>query len=164
MIGSAGGADKIAYRKEIGVDHTMDYKAEPNLQTAWPTQLPKASTSISTMSAATISRRRLITQSHSPGSRCAAGSQYNATMSASGPRQMMQMVGSSSRSGLYRFQPQQHAAHVRQGTGGLERGPQDKWRPTVKEGVEGAGSLPGAVHRPKHRKDAGKIKLTQPVK
>ena len=28
VIGSAGGADKIAYLKEIGVDHVIDYKAE----------------------------------------------------------------------------------------------------------------------------------------
>src|SRR5271170_6838075 len=34
VIGSAGGADKIAYLKEIGVDHAIDYKAEPDLTAA----------------------------------------------------------------------------------------------------------------------------------
>lgn len=34
VIGSAGGADKVAYLKEIGVDHVIDYKAEPDLSEA----------------------------------------------------------------------------------------------------------------------------------
>jgi NADPH-dependent curcumin reductase CurA len=34
VIGTAGGADKIAYLKSIGVDHAIDYKAEPNLTKA----------------------------------------------------------------------------------------------------------------------------------
>src|SRR5258707_2366390 len=31
VIGSAGGADKVAYLKEIAVDHAIDYKAERDL-------------------------------------------------------------------------------------------------------------------------------------
>src|SRR5580658_4603165 len=34
VIGSAGGPEKIAYLKEIGVDHAIDYKAEPDLTAA----------------------------------------------------------------------------------------------------------------------------------
>jgi NADPH-dependent curcumin reductase CurA len=34
VIGSAGGADKIKFLKEIGVDHAIDYKAEPDLTKA----------------------------------------------------------------------------------------------------------------------------------
>ncbi|HXQ47306.1 MAG TPA: NADP-dependent oxidoreductase, partial [Caulobacteraceae bacterium] len=34
VIGSAGGAEKIAYLKEIGVDHAIDYKAEKDLTAA----------------------------------------------------------------------------------------------------------------------------------
>ena len=34
VIGSAGGADKVAYLKEIGVDHAIDYKAEHDLTAA----------------------------------------------------------------------------------------------------------------------------------
>ena len=34
VIGSAGGPAKIAYLKEIGVDHAIDYKAEPDLTAA----------------------------------------------------------------------------------------------------------------------------------
>jgi NADPH-dependent curcumin reductase CurA len=34
VIGSAGGADKVAFLKEIGVDHAIDYKAERDLTAA----------------------------------------------------------------------------------------------------------------------------------
>ena len=34
VIGSAGGADKIKFLKDIGVDHAIDYKAVPNLTKA----------------------------------------------------------------------------------------------------------------------------------
>jgi len=34
VIGSAGGAEKVAYLKEIGVDHAIDYKAVPSLTKA----------------------------------------------------------------------------------------------------------------------------------
>ena len=34
VIGSAGGAEKVAFLKEIGVDHAIDYKAEPDLTAA----------------------------------------------------------------------------------------------------------------------------------
>ncbi|THD78211.1 MAG: NADP-dependent oxidoreductase [Phenylobacterium sp.] len=34
VIGSAGGADKVAFLKEIGVDHAIDYKAEKDLTAA----------------------------------------------------------------------------------------------------------------------------------
>jgi NADPH-dependent curcumin reductase CurA len=34
VIGSAGGADKVAFLKELGVDHVIDYKAVPDLTKA----------------------------------------------------------------------------------------------------------------------------------
>jgi hypothetical protein len=34
VIGSAGGAEKVAYLKELGVDHVIDYKAERDLTAA----------------------------------------------------------------------------------------------------------------------------------
>jgi len=34
VIGTAGGAEKVAYLKEIGVDHAIDYKAEKDLTAA----------------------------------------------------------------------------------------------------------------------------------
>ena len=59
VIGSAGGADKVAYLKEIGVDHVIDYKAEKDLTAALAARRARtASTSISTTSAARTWRRR----------------------------------------------------------------------------------------------------------
>jgi NADPH-dependent curcumin reductase CurA len=34
VIGSAGGTEKCAFLKEIGVDHVIDYKAESDLKAA----------------------------------------------------------------------------------------------------------------------------------
>ena len=58
VIGSAGGAEKVAFLKEIGVDHAIDYKAEPDLTAALAGPRRTASTSISTTSAASTWRRR----------------------------------------------------------------------------------------------------------
>ena len=40
VIGSAGGAEKVAYLKEIGVDHAIDYKAEKDLNAALASAAP----------------------------------------------------------------------------------------------------------------------------
>jgi NADPH-dependent curcumin reductase CurA len=40
VIGSAGGAQKIAFLKQIGVDHAIDYKAEPDLAKALAAAAP----------------------------------------------------------------------------------------------------------------------------
>ncbi len=40
VIGSAGGAEKTAYLKEIGVDHVIDYKAEKDLDAALAAAAP----------------------------------------------------------------------------------------------------------------------------
>ena len=41
VIGSAGGPDKCAYLKQIGVDHVIDYKAEKDLTAALAKAAPK---------------------------------------------------------------------------------------------------------------------------
>ena len=40
VIGSAGGADKVAFLKSIGVDHAIDYKATPDLDAALAAAAP----------------------------------------------------------------------------------------------------------------------------
>ena len=40
VIGSAGGAKKCAFLRDIGVDYVIDYKAEPNLETALASVTP----------------------------------------------------------------------------------------------------------------------------
>ena len=41
VIGSAGGAEKIAFLKSIGVDHVIDYKAEKDLTAALAEAAPE---------------------------------------------------------------------------------------------------------------------------
>jgi NADPH-dependent curcumin reductase CurA len=41
VVGSAGGLDKTAFLREIGVEHVIDYKAEPDLKTALKRAAPK---------------------------------------------------------------------------------------------------------------------------
>jgi NADPH-dependent curcumin reductase CurA len=41
VIGSAGGPEKTAFLREIGVDHVIDYKAEPDLKAALRRAAPK---------------------------------------------------------------------------------------------------------------------------
>jgi len=41
VIGSAGGPEKTAFLREIGVDHVIDYKAEPDLKAALKRAAPK---------------------------------------------------------------------------------------------------------------------------
>ena len=55
VIGSAGGADKCAWVRELGADAAIDYKAGPVRRAAAWRRRRRGSTSISTMSAATIS-------------------------------------------------------------------------------------------------------------
>jgi NADPH-dependent curcumin reductase CurA len=41
VVGSAGGSDKVAFLKEIGVDHAIDYKATPDLAAALAKAAPE---------------------------------------------------------------------------------------------------------------------------
>ena len=41
VIGSAGGAEKCAWLRSLGIDHVIDYKAEPNLTAALSKAAPK---------------------------------------------------------------------------------------------------------------------------
>ena len=58
VIGSAGGADKGAFLKQIGVDHVIDYKAAGNLAEALCGRPPMGSMCTSTMSGASTWKPR----------------------------------------------------------------------------------------------------------
>ena len=58
VIGSAGGADKCDFVRSLGADAVVDYKAGDRCSSSSPPPRPRASTSISTMSAAIISTPR----------------------------------------------------------------------------------------------------------
>ena len=71
VIGSAGGADKGAFLKQIGVDHVIDYKATGNLTEALLQAAPTGSMCTSTMSGASTWRPRSPRPTGLPASRSA---------------------------------------------------------------------------------------------
>jgi NADPH-dependent curcumin reductase CurA len=94
VIGSAGGADKVAFLKEIGVDHVIDYKAEKDLTAA----LAKAAPGGIDVYFDNVGGDHLIAALNAakPFARfalCGAISMYNATELPPGPPNLMLMVG-----------------------------------------------------------------------
>ena len=94
VIGSAGGADKVAYLKEIGVDHAIDYKAESDLTAALAKAAPDGidvyfdnvggpHLEAALMNAKPMARFAL----------CGMISQYNATDMGAGVRGLILAVG-----------------------------------------------------------------------
>ena len=139
VIGSAGGAEKAAYLKEIGVDHVIDYKAEP----VGPALLRAAPDGIDVyfdnvggehLEAALTAAR--------PFGRfalCGMISQYNATDMGEGVRGLIQAVGKQLR--LEGFIVSSHVdmqgAFVKDMSEWIAAG-KIKWRETVEEGIDNA--------------------------
>lgn len=98
VIGSAGGAEKIAFLKEIGVDHVIDYKAEPNLNAAVAAAAPNGIDVYfdnvggahleAALNAANLFARFAI---------CGMISIYNATKPEPGPTNLAQLIGKNIR-------------------------------------------------------------------
>ena len=139
VIGSAGGADKVAYLKEIGVDHAIDYKAEPvgpALMRAAPEGIDVYFDNVGGehLEAALNSAR--------PFGRfalCGMISQYNATDMGAGTHGLIQCVGKQLK--LEGFIVSTHsdmqADFVKDMSTWIAAG-KVKWRETVEEGIENA--------------------------
>jgi len=140
VIGSAGGPEKIAFLKEIGVDHTIDYKAEKDLTAALLRAAPDGidvyfdnvggDHLVAALNAARPFGRFAL---------CGAISMYNATELPPGPPNLMLMVGKQLRmegfivSSSWDMMPAFHrdlSAWVKEG--------KVKWKETVFEGIEKA--------------------------
>ncbi len=140
VIGSAGGPDKIAFLKEIGVDHVIDYKAEKDLTAA----LLKAAPGGIDVYFDNVGGDHLIAALNAakPFARfalCGAISMYNATELPPGPPNLMLMVGKQLRmegfivSSSWDMMPAFHrdlAQWVKEG--------KVTWKETVFEGIEKA--------------------------
>jgi NADPH-dependent curcumin reductase CurA len=139
VIGSAGGADKVAYLKEIGVDHAIDYKAEPigpALARVAPDGIDVYFDNVggehleaALMSARPFGRFAL----------CGMISQYNATDMGEGTRGLIQCVGKQLK--LEGFIVSSHsdmqADFVRDMSAWTAAGKMT-WRETVEDGIENA--------------------------
>jgi NADPH-dependent curcumin reductase CurA len=140
VIGSAGGADKVAYLKEIGVDHAIDYKAESDLNAALARAAPDGidvyfdnvggpHLEAALMNAKPMARFAL----------CGMISQYNATDMGEGVRGMILAVGRQIR--LEGFIVSSHfdmmPAFVGEMAGWIASG-KVTWKETVENGIENA--------------------------
>jgi len=140
VIGSAGGADKIAYLKSIGVDHVIDYKVEMDLTAA----LAKAAPNGIDVYFDNVGGDHLVAALNAarPFARfalCGAISMYNATEMPAGPNNLVQMVGKQLRmegfivSSSWDMMP----AFLKDLSGWAKDG-KVTWKETVFEGIEKA--------------------------
>lgn len=156
VIGSAGGADKVAYLKSIGCDEVIDYKAEKNLTAALNRVAPKGidvyfeNVGGEHMDAALAAAR--------PFARfalCGMISQYNATGEMYGVKNLIAAVGKSIR--LEGFIVSNHFHHLpeflKDMSGWIAEG-KIQWKETVDVGIENA---PGAFLKLFRGENTGKM-------
>jgi NADPH-dependent curcumin reductase CurA len=130
VIGSAGGPEKVAFLKSIGVDHVIDYKATPDVVAELGKAAPKGIDVAAAIDSARPFARFAL---------CGMISQYNETGKLTGPANIIQAVGKSLRlegfivSNHYDLAPQ----FIADMAGWIASG-QIKWNETVENGVERA--------------------------
>ena len=140
MIGSAGGPEKCAYLKSIGVDHAIDYKAEKDLTAALLKAAPGGidvyfeNVGGEHMEAALNAAKQ--------GARfaiCGMIAQYNDSEPPAGPRNMALIIGKSLR--LEGFIVSNHfdmlPAYLKDLSGWIAAG-KIQWKETVEVGIENA--------------------------
>jgi len=140
VIGSAGGAEKVAYLKELGLDHVIDYKAEPDLTKALLAAAPGGiDVYFENVGGAHLEAALMAAKPFGRFALCGMISQYNATDMGPGVRGLIMAVGKSLR--LEGFIVSNHfdmqGAFVKEMSGWIASG-QVKWRETVEHGVENA--------------------------
>ncbi len=140
VIGSAGGADKIAYLKEIGVDHAIDYKAESDLTAAVMKASPEGiDVYFDNVGGAHLEAALMAAKPFGRFALCGMISQYNATDMGPGVRGLIMAVGKQLR--LEGFIVSSHGdmqpAFLADMANWIAQG-KIKWRETVEEGIENA--------------------------
>lgn len=140
VIGSAGGADKAAFLKAIGVDHVIDYKAEPNLSAALAKAAPQGiDVYFENVGGEHLDAALLAAKPFARFALCGMISQYNATEAPKGPSNIILAVGKSLRlegfivSNHFDMAPQ----YLKELSGWISSG-QFKWKETVEDGIENA--------------------------
>ena len=156
VIGSCGGADKVAYLKSIGCDEVIDYKAEKDLTAALNRVAPKGidvyfeNVGGEHMDAAIAAAR--------PFARfalCGMISQYNSTGEMYGVKNLIQAVGKSIRlEGFIVSNSFQHLPEFLKDMSGWIAGGQIQWKETIDEGIENA---PGAFLKLFRGENTGKM-------
>ena len=140
VIGSAGGAEKVAYLKELGVDQVIDYKAEPDLTAALMRAAPQGiDVYFDNVGGAHLQAALMTARPFGRFALCGMISQYNDTDLGAGTRGLIMVVGKQLR--LEGFIVSSHMdlqeAFIRDMSGWIAQG-KVKWRETVEEGIENA--------------------------
>ncbi|MGA2951947.1 MAG: NADP-dependent oxidoreductase, partial [Caulobacteraceae bacterium] len=140
VIGSAGGADKGAWLKEIGVDHVIDYKAEGDLTAALMKAAPDGiDVYFDNVGGTHLEAALMAARPFARFALCGMISQYNATDMGPGVRGLIMAVGKQLR--LEGFIVSSHAdlqpAFIRDMSTWIGEG-KLKWQETVEDGVENA--------------------------
>jgi NADPH-dependent curcumin reductase CurA len=156
VIGSCGGADKVAYLKSIGCDEVIDYKAEKDLTAALNRVAPKGidvyfeNVGGEHMDAAIAAAR--------PFARfalCGMISQYNSAGEMYGVKNLIQAVGKSIRlEGFIVSNSFQHLPEFLKDMSGWIAGGKIQWKETIDEGIENA---PGAFLKLFKGENTGKM-------
>ena len=140
VIGSAGGAEKGAYLKELGVDHVIDYKAEPDLTAALMRAAPQGiDVYFDNVGGAHLEAALMTARPFGRFALCGMISQYNDTDLGAGTRGLIMVVGKQLR--LEGFIVSSHydllPTFIKDMSGWIAEG-KVKWRETVEEGIENA--------------------------
>src|SRR5476651_268558 len=140
VIGSAGGPEKAAFLKEIGVDHAIDYKAEPDLTAALLRAAPDGfDVYFENVGGAHLETALMAAKPFGRFALCGMISDYNNTDLGKGVRGLVMAVGKSL--SLRGFIVSNHgdlqADYVKELSGWVAAG-KFQSRDTVKEGIENA--------------------------
>ena len=140
VIATAGGAEKVAYLKEIGVDHAIDYKAVPNLTEAVMAAAPGGiDVYFDNVGGSHLEAALMAAKPFARFALCGMISDYNATDAGSGIHGLIMAVGKSLRlegfivSNHADMQPQFVAEFAAWAAAGKLT-----WRETVEHGIENA--------------------------
>jgi len=141
VIASAGGADKAAYLKSLGVDHVIDYKATPNLTEALMAASPMGiDVYFENVGGAHLEAALMAANPFARFALCGMISQYNdADPAAGATRGLIVAVGKSLR--LEGFIVSNHVDmmpdFIKEFSGWATAG-QIKWEETIEHGIENA--------------------------
>ncbi|QUD88380.1 NADP-dependent oxidoreductase [Phenylobacterium montanum] len=140
VIGSAGGADKVAFLKQIGVDHVIDYKAEKDLTAALQRAAPQGiDVYFENVGGEHLEAALNVAKPFARFALCGMISQYNATEAPKGPSNIILAVGKSLK--LEGFIVSNHfdmaPAYLKELSGWIQSG-KFHWKETVENGVENA--------------------------
>jgi NADPH-dependent curcumin reductase CurA len=143
VIGSAGGADKLEFLKEIGVDHGFDYREEPDLAAALARVAPKGiDVYFDNVGGDHLEAALQAARPFARFAMCGAISQYNDLDAAPGPKNLFYVIGK--RLKLQGFIVSDHFGETPRflaQVSVLARQGKLTWRETVDHGIEAA---PGA--------------------